>query len=268
MDAHDQEDWGALKKYLQAESLSPGLAGIALLLAAGLGALHALSPGHGKGMVAAYLIGSQGGIRDAVFLGGVMTFTHVISVLILGLVALFLSQYILPENLFPWLGVFSGVLVFLVGYWMLAQRALQALSHNHTHHHHHAGSEGPDHNVPFPPKGAVEQKDVSWRSLLSLGVAGGLVPCPTALVVLLAAVALNRISLGLLLILFFSLGLAGVLILIGILTVTASRLTSRFSESQAWVQKLPIFSAGIVMVVGISIAFNAVKAAGIISINI
>lgn len=273
MDQHDQDDWAALKKYLQAESLSPALAGIALLLAAGLGALHALSPGHGKGMVAAYLIGSRGRIKDAVFLGGVMTFTHVVSVVILGLVALFLSQYVLPENLFPWLGVFSGTLVFLVGYWMLAQRALHAVSHTHhhqghSHHHPHPGPEGDHHHEPQFPGAAKEQKGVSWRSLLSLGVAGGLVPCPTALVVLLAAVALNRISLGLLMILFFSLGLAAVLILIGILTVTASKFTARFSESQAWIQKLPVFSAGVVMVVGISIAFNAVKAAGIITVNI
>ena len=273
MDQHDQDDWAALKKYLQADSLSPALAGVALLLAAGLGALHALSPGHGKGMVAAYLIGSRGRIKDAVFLGGVMTFTHVVSVIILGLVALFLSQYVLPEDLFPWLGVFSGALVFLVGYWMLAQRALHAVSHTHHHHGHghhhpHSGSDGAHHHeTPFSGA-AKDQKGVSWRSLLSLGVAGGLVPCPTALVVLLAAVALNRISLGLLMILFFSLGLAAVLILIGILTVTASKLTARFSESQAWIQKAPIFSAGVVMVVGISIAFNAVKAAGIITVNI
>ncbi len=100
--------------------------------------------------------------------------------------------------------------------------------------------------------------------MLSLGIAGGMVPCPTALVVLLASVAFGRIVFGLLLILSFSFGLAAVLILIGILTVRASKLTERFSGARSWIENLPIFSAGLVMLAGIAIALNALHAGGIL----
>ena len=104
-------------------------------------------------------------------------------------------------------------------------------------------------------------------SLVSLGLAGGMVPCPTALVILLSAISLGRVGFGLLLIVFFSVGLAAVLIVIGLLTVTASRFGERFSESRRWLQVLPVFSAGAIMIIGIGIAFNSLVAGGVLTIN-
>ncbi|GKT29418.1 sulfite exporter TauE/SafE family protein, partial [Aduncisulcus paluster] len=121
---------------------------------------HALSPGHGKAMVAAYLIGRSGRIRDAFTLGTIVTITHVASVIVLAL-------------------------VFGVGYMMLARRALHNHGHSHDHHHGHSHDHSHEHGK--------ESEPVSWWSMLSLGIAGGMVPCPTALVVLLASVAFGRI---------------------------------------------------------------------------
>ncbi|MFW5499368.1 MULTISPECIES: nickel/cobalt transporter [unclassified Maridesulfovibrio] len=250
----------ALKDYLAQENLGPGTILFALGLAFFLGMGHALSPGHGKAMVAAYLIGRSGRIRDAFTLGTIVTITHVASVIVLGIAALLLSRYFLPGDLYPWLGAFSGALVFGVGYMMLARRALHSHGHSHDHHHHgHSHDHSHDHGK--------ESEPVSWWSMLSLGIAGGMVPCPTALVVLLASVAFGRIVFGLLLILAFSLGLAAVLIIIGILTVRASKLTERFAGSRRWIENLPVLSAGLVMLAGIAIALNALHAGGILRFN-
>ena len=246
----------ALKDYLAQENIGPGTILFAIGLAFFLGMGHALSPGHGKAMVAAYLIGRSGRIRDAFTLGTIVTITHVASVIVLGIAALLLSRYFLPGDLYPWLGAFSGALVFAVGYMMLARRAVY--SHGHSHHHHHGHSHDHSHDHDH------ESEPVSWWSMLSLGIAGGMVPCPTALVVLLASVAFGKIIFGLLLILAFSLGLAAVLIIIGILTVRASKLTERFSGSRKWIENLPVLSAGLVMLAGIAIALNALHAGGIL----
>ena len=253
-----QEDasQAALKDYLAQENLGPGTVLFALGLAFFLGMGHALSPGHGKAMVAAYLIGRSGRIRDAFTLGTIVTTTHVASVIVLGIAALLLSRYFLPGDLYPWLGAFSGALVFGVGYMMLARRALHSHGHSHHHGHSHSHDHSHDHDHAAEP--------VSWWSMLSLGIAGGMVPCPTALVVLLASVAFGRIVFGLLLILSFSFGLAAVLIIIGILTVRASKLTERFSGSRKWIENLPVLSAGLVMLAGIAIALNALHAGGIL----
>ncbi|NDV22102.1 sulfite exporter TauE/SafE family protein [Desulfovibrio sp. JC022] len=261
-----QEDssQAALKDYLAQENLGPGAILFALGLAFFLGMGHALSPGHGKAMVAAYLIGRSGRIRDAFTLGTIVTITHVASVIVLGIAALLLSRYFLPGDLYPWLGAFSGSLVFAVGYMMLARRAVH--SHGHSHHHDHGHSHVHYHGHTHDHGSG--DAPVSWWSMLSLGIAGGMVPCPTALVVLLASVAFGRIVFGLLLILAFSLGLAAVLIIIGILTVRASKLTERFSGSRRWIENLPVLSAGLVMLAGIAIALNALHAGGILRFNI
>ena len=234
-----------LTRFIKQKDMSVGMMIVGFFAAFFFGATHALSPGHGKTMVAAYLIGTKGGIRDAVTLGGIVTSTHVISVILLGIITIFLSNYIIPQKLFPWIGVFSGLLIFLIGYWIIAKMAMEKRNH---HHHHNLGNGG--------------------KSIFSLGIAGGIVPCPSALVVLLISIAMQRIGFGLLLIVFFSLGLSVVLILIGILTVTASKFTVRFAEGRKWIQFLPIFSAGVVMVVGLSIIVNSLVSAKIILINL
>lgn len=267
-----------LSRLLKQEKLSPWFIFLALLIATGLGALHALSPGHGKAMVAAYLIGEKGTVRDAVVLGSIVTLTHVSSVVLLGIVALILSEFLLPQQLYPWFGVISGALIFIVGFWMLARRALSNgdHSHNHDHHehdynpryeHHHshshsAHSHDQEHGHSHLPKGKV-----TLSSLLLLGISGGIVPCPAALIVLLAAIAMHRIVFGLSLIFAFSIGLAAVLILIGILVVKSTKLMLRSKTEAKWLRILPVFSAGIIMLIGVGIAFNALVSAGIINVN-
>ena len=274
--SREVEETSTLTGFVRDKNLSAGMIFFALGTAFLLGMTHALSPGHGKTMVAAYLIGSRGRIRDAVFLGGIVTFTHVFSVIVLGVLVLFISHYIVPQKIYPWLGFTSGTVVFLVGYWILASRALSTLGHHHHNHEHHQnhghyGEEtSPDTTLNDSAHSHSHENEnyITPGSLLALGVAGGMVPCPAALVVLLLSVSLNRIAFGLGLIIVFSLGLAIILILIGTLTVTASKFTAHFSSQRKWIQRLPVLSAGIIMLIGISMAFNALLTSGIISINL
>ncbi|MDR3629834.1 MAG: sulfite exporter TauE/SafE family protein [Desulfocapsaceae bacterium] len=248
----EKSETETLKFALGSGSLGLRLMGFATALI--LGAFHALGPGHGKAMVAAYLVGAQGRIADAVKLGVIVTLTHVFSVLVLGALALIASHYTLSKDFFPWLGLASGTLICLTGYAMLVRRALAGEDHHHPHHH------------DCRPHG--EASSPTLKEIFSLGIAGGLVPCPSALVILLFAIAVNRIPTGILVILSFSLGLASVLVLIGILTVTASRHVRGFRSTAGWIRRLPVFSAGIIMVLGLCIGTSALFQAGILTLHI
>jgi ABC-type nickel/cobalt efflux system permease component RcnA len=209
-----------------------------LLAAFGWGALHALSPGHGKAMVAAYLIGTRGTARHALGLGAVVTITHTIGVFALGLVTLVLSQSVLPEDLYPWLTLASGLLVVLVGIGVLRSRVRAARRHHHHDHDHHHHPER-----------------VTWKGLVAMGAAAGLIPCPSALVVLLGAIAQHQVALGLLLILAFSAGLAVTLTALGLAVVWGRRALSRV-RVPAWASAaLPALSA--VLIVGVGVPLTA-----------
>lgn len=229
----------------------PSMLLLALLTAFLLGALHALSPGHGKTLVAAYLVASRATVRNAILLGGSVTFTHTASVFLLGLVTLTLSQYVLPERLYPWIGVFSGLAVVVMGVYMLMQRVQEYFGvegHSHSgifHTHGEGGEDGHEHT----------SRD--WRGVLWMGVTGGALPCPSALVVLLGAIAMHRIAFGMLLIVAFSLGLASVLVLIGVLLVKARRLLERVSSGSRITKLLPVFSALVITLVGVGISVEA-----------
>ena len=235
---------------MRTEAAAAALASVAavkgeLLLAAfGWGALHALSPGHGKAMVAAYLIGTRGTARHAVGLGAVVTVTHTIGVFALGLVTLLLSQYIVPEDLYPWLTLISGLLVVIVGIGVLRSR-LRAHSHSHSHHHHHHHH----HHVP---------DRVTWKGLIAMGAAAGLLPCPSALVVLLGAIAQHQVALGLLLIVAFSAGLAMTLTALGLMVVFARRAVSRVSIPSGVTTALPALSAVVIVGVGFVLTLQAI----------
>ena len=247
-----------------------------LLAALGYGAAHALTPGHGKTIVAAYLVGSRGTTKHALFLGLTTTITHTAGVFFLGFLTLFASRYILPEQISQWLGVLSGLLVIGIGWTMLRMRItgrdplMAAVDTDHAHDfsdgglvHSHGG--GPAHSHEMP-------NSVSWKSLLALGVSGGLIPCPSALVLMLAAIGLNRVGLGLILIIVFSTGLAGVLTLIGILWVKGREwmerseggFMSRLTQGAFFGRILPAASAAFIILVGVVITYRAVVEAGVL----
>ena len=246
---------------------------VLLLAAFGWGALHALSPGHGKAMVAAYLVGTRGTPRHAVALGAVVTLTHTIGVFALGIVALLLSQYVLPETLYPWLNLVAGLLVVVIGAgvlrsrwrWWRSQREHEhdhghGHHHDHDDHHHHHGHEhdhghdhhdhghGHDHHVP---------DRLTWKGLVGMGTAAGLIPCPSALVVLLGAIAQQQLALGLLLIVAFSLGLAATLTGLGLLVVSARRLATRARVPAGAARALPALSALVIVAIGIALTARA-----------
>ncbi len=240
----------AFTQAISQRKLTMGVVLIALGLAFLFGALHALSPGHGKAMVAAYLVGSRGTVRHAVFLGAVITLTHTISVYILGLVTLAAAQIIVPDRLYPVLSIASGFTIAGVGLGMLYARIRDWREDARE------GADcawGEEAATPVLPSDA----EVSMKSLAILGVTGGALPCPSALVVMLGAIALHRIAFGIALIGAFSLGLAAVLTGIGILVVRLRHVVDRLPLHERFTSRLPIVSAGLVTLVGSLIIVRA-----------
>jgi ABC-type nickel/cobalt efflux system permease component RcnA len=207
------------------------------------GAAHALSPGHGKTIVTAYLVGRRGTVRHAGLLGLIVTITHTIGVFTLGLVTLALSQFIVPDRLYPWLNLVSALLVVGIGASVFYSRWRHRRAHARGHGHHHH-----DHAEP----------DASFRSLLAVGVSGGLLPCPSALVVLLAAISLHRVAFGLLLIVAFSAGLALTITAIGCAAVLARGAFRRVSLEGPLVRLLPAASALVILAAGLAMTVRAV----------
>ena len=228
------------------KNLGVGFVLASLFIAFFWGAAHALSPGHGKSIVAAYLVGSRGTPRHAVLLGLTVTVTHTVGVFALGLITLSLSSFVLPNHLYPWLNLVSALLVVGVGLsvlrWRLREwrRAGHEHRHGHGHHHHH------EHDPAL-----------SLRRLLGVGISGGIIPCPTALVVLLAAISLHRVGYGLVLIAAFSAGLAAAMTGIGLLAVTARRVFRRVDFEGGLIRLLPAASALVVLGLGLAMTARA-----------
>ena len=241
---------GGFEALVSRGDLSLGAILLSLGLAAFWGAAHALTPGHGKAIVAGYLVGTKGRPRDAVLLGAIVTVTHTIGVFALGLVTLLLSRFIVPETLYPWLTLVSGLLVVGVGLSVLRSRfRRRGHGHHHDHpHDHHHDHDGHHHH---------HHGGGGRRGLLGVGVAAGLLPCPSALVVLLAAIALHRVGFGLALILAFSVGLATTITSIGLVAVLAKRAFSRLTLDGPVIRLLPAASALAILAVGVGITLNA-----------
>ena len=203
-------------------ALSPGVVALAVLLSLGLGAAHAVSPGHGKTLVAAYVLGSGGSARSALQIGLWVAVSHTAGVLVLGAVTLVASELLLPERLIAWLSLGSGIVVtglgiVLLGRLAMARRGGTSATHashgqDHPHDHDHPHEHGHDH---APPAGRL-----TWRSAIALGFAGGAVPSASALIVLLVAVSTDRPLLGIGLIVCFGIGMA---IVLGGLALVAGR---------------------------------------------
>jgi ABC-type nickel/cobalt efflux system permease component RcnA len=315
---------------------------LGLLIAAGLGAVHAMSPGHGKTVVGAYLVGSRGTARHAAFLGLTVTITHTAGVIALGLVTLFASKYVLPEKLFPIISLISGVIVLFLGLNLFFKRLAMALGqaspdHHHSHEHdgHHSHDHKPqahshdhephehlhkpspalahthqhsqvphththhshdhlhdEHHLPEHSHNSIESElqtadsklqtfththdgnththlppgaddtPITWRSLLALGISGGLLPCPSALVVLLTAISIGRVGYGLILVLAFSVGLAATLTAVGLLFLYAGRLLKRPVQHSKLVYILPVISAFVIACLGAIICYQALASNG------
>ena len=290
---HDDGEMGeTLKSLLRVSDPSTGFLAAALGVAFLAGAAHALTPGHGKAIVAAYLVGSRGTVWDAVYLGSVVTVTHTATVFILGLITLYATQHFLMEEIYAWLSVSSGLLIVGIGVWLLRARwrsfrsgeTDDGHSHSHSHgpfgshthvhphddeagepdnhphehsqgHHHHSHEHAHTH-APPPAAGR--------GSLLSLGISGGLVPCPEALAVLLISFTINRLVFGLIILVAFSLGLAAVLIAIGVAMVLAGPALGRFAKDGPLMRALPVGSAVIVTMLGLGILYKAASDTGLL----
>jgi ABC-type nickel/cobalt efflux system permease component RcnA len=209
------------------------------------GAAHALSPGHGKSIVTAYLVGRRGTPWHAALLGLIVTATHTIGVFTLGFVTLALSQFVVPDHLYPWLNLASGLLVVSIGVSVFGSRWRNARAHRHGHHHDHHHHHH-EHDSP------------SLRSLFAVGVSGGLLPCPSALVVLLGAISLHRVGFGLLLIVAFSLGLALSITGVGLVAVLAKRVFARAKFDGRVLRALPALSAAVILVAGVLMTVHAI----------
>ncbi len=255
-----------LAELIAVPTVTPWVALIGLLVAAGLGGFHALSPGHGKTIVGAYLVGARGTPWHAVLLGLTVTITHTAGVFALGLVTLFASQYVVPERLYPVLGVVSGAIVLAMGVSMFATRlrglaGVQVDVHSHSDLEGHMHTHGGTAHSHLPP--GADGSPVTVRSLVALGISGGLLPCPSALVVLLAAISLHRVAYGLLLVVAFSVGLAGVLTAIGFVFVYAGRKVKQLGPVSRLFRVVPIASAAAIAIIGGLICYGALGQAGI-----
>lgn len=236
--------------------------------------MHALEPGHGKTVVAAYLIGSKGRKIDAVILGVIVTFTHTFSIILLAIAVKLTSNRITltEESLHGYLGTVAGLMIFSLGMWMLVQRirgrepfhfhshdASHAHTHphqhspdkNHDHDHHNHDHHNHDHQHGHDSDNHTHgEKRASYWQLCLLGISGGIVPCPAAIAILLASLAGGRLEEGLTYVLLFSLGLAVVLIAIGLIVVGAGKLTSRFLDAKKFARKISIVSAALITLIG------------------
>ncbi|MGB7893815.1 MAG: sulfite exporter TauE/SafE family protein [Microcoleus sp.] len=267
------------------------------------GCVHAMSPGHGKTIVGAYLVGSRATPVHALFLAATTTITHTAGVFAVGGITLFASNLIDPEKLDPWLSLISGLLVAFIGFnllfskiktrlvvkkevltkiktkifnknWFLRtkvftaeyeepvnllsrgswEREFKPVKPDISHHYHDHG-DGRIHSH-LPP--GANGSPITWKSLLALGISGGLLPCPSALVMLLSASALGNVGLGMTLVVAFSLGLALVLSAIGLILVYAKRNFDKLPKQITAVKFLPAISAMFVMFLGLGITGQAI----------
>jgi ABC-type nickel/cobalt efflux system permease component RcnA len=228
-----------------------------LVLAAGFGAVHALTPGHGKTLVAAYLVGERGTVWHALVLGLVTTITHTGTVIALAGGLLILYPDTVPDHIRTVLGLGGGLLIAGLGLWLLLRRLAGQADHvhvgGHFHHDHH------DHHHHDHSHFATEDtNDAGTGRLILLGITGGLIPCWDAIAMFGFAVSAQRVWLALPLLLAFSAGLAGVLIVTGILVVKAKGFAASRWENSRLIQALPLISAFLVTVMGLWLCYDSI----------
>jgi nickel/cobalt transporter (NicO) family protein len=267
-----------LAALVDVNDLTPLAIIVSLGIAFALGVLHAVSPGHGKTIMAAYLVGGRGSSRQAVGLGLAVTVSHTLGVLVLAGITLAASSLLPPERLYPVLGVASGGLVILIGGSLLWQRLRviwaaaahrrahrQGEEHAHDDVHDHEHGDGHDHPHPHTHADAPDGDSISWRGLLALGLSGGLVPSASALILLLGSIAAGRVAYGVVLVVGFGFGMAVVLAGIGLVLVHARRLVERrlaggtpsIDRIRRLVAPVQLATAALVVVLGVFLTGQA-----------
>jgi nickel/cobalt transporter (NicO) family protein len=243
----------SISDQLQTFVNSPGVPPLAFVFAFIAGAGHALTPGHGKSLAAAYLVGSRGKIRDAAWLGGSVAVMHTVSVLVIGLAWTFLSlsNVIEMQALTSWLQLVAGVLVVATGLW-LVRRHLRWAGHDHSHGHTHAHGHTHEH-AHSQPDGSAKRP-----GLLMLGISGGLTPSPAAFLVLATGLFIGRAGFALLLVLTFGIGMAVVLFGVGVLAVAGNSVVCRGARSRTVLRLAtrvaPVLAATGITLFGVGIA--------------
>ena len=274
-----------LRRLISSKDRGLGFWALALGASALLGAFHALEPGHGKTIVAAYLVGSRGTVWHAVLLGIVVTISHTASVMLLGVVLLYLQEYVAPDTVGPAITMLSGAIICAIGLYLLVVRAghhthspghdhhhglghthaPEGQAHEHEHGHEHAHS---SHEHDHAEAGNEHEGRLTMRTLIPLGISGGIVPCPPAIVALIFAFSVSRVGFGLAIILAFSLGLAVVLSAVGIAVVSLRGFANRFESTGPILRFLPVLSALVVMGLGFAVIVQGLVEAGVVTIRL
>ncbi len=267
----------ALSDMLQRGATDPFVVLGALLLAIVLGALHALEPGHGKTLLAVSLVGARATPRQAIVLAAALTVAHTAGVLVLGLVILSAAQWIVPEQIYPWITLGSGLLVALIGARAVAREVRRRLpfahahahahplAHTHAHDHVHAPGDHHDHahDAHDRAHAVCGGAPLTFRSAVVAAASGNLAPCPAALVVLLAAINLHHVGYGLVLIVAFSLGLAALLTILGIAVVRGAAWLVARPRFEVAASLAPLVTASVIALVGAAMVAQGLAAAGV-----
>jgi nickel/cobalt exporter len=217
-----------------------------------LGAVHAATPGHGKTVAAAYLVGTRGRATDAVALGIFVTLAHTSGILIFGVLAT-IGSTALSQRSESYVSLASALLMVGIGGWMVLGYIRDSPYAHHGHHHHHHHDDHPRLSDEVPGPGAQRP---SWSVLLGLALAGGLLPDPAALAVLLSAVASGKLVLGLLTVVVFSVGFASVLVVVGAVVGRAGRISLRWLADST-LQRLQLATALVIVLVGALMSVGA-----------
>ena len=261
---------GEIPALFQTSDLTPFVILLSLATAAALGAGHALTPGHGKTLMAAYLVGTRGTPIHAVGLGLSVSVSHTIGILALAALVLAAQGVLDPDLVVRSAPIVAALGIVTVGGWMLlaelrrraASRShdrAHALEHDHDHDDEHEHSHGGVRHSHAPARGAA----ITWRSLFILGLAGGIIPSTSALLILLGAIATGRAAYGIVLVVAFGIGMATVMTGIGLVVVGArGRLDTvgsgpAVARLRTW---LPLTAACLVLGLGLYLTLQAVAA--------
>lgn len=231
---------------------STGSIGLAVLLTLVLGAMHGASPGHGKTLVVATLLGSRGNIGRVLMLAVMVAVTHTAGVLLLAVVVLTANDALLPQVVTPFITLAASLLVVVFGMDLTRRaRGLRSQPHDHAHDHDH------DHDHPH----AAPSLELTRGYTLSVGLVGGLVPNGTALVVLMTAIAFRELFVGVLLVATFGLGIAAALVAVGVAAIIVRRRGGKLGEGHGRVSRAlalaPLASGLAVVAVGLYLTVQA-----------